>query len=83
MVSSFTKLRQLRKINEITLSEVSAETGLSIGYLNRIERGYISDIKNLRKKERLIQYIDQLKQTTKQNHTLDENLFSSSSDKAN
>ncbi|MCL5019671.1 MAG: helix-turn-helix transcriptional regulator [Patescibacteria group bacterium] len=83
MGSSFAKLRQLRKINEITLSEVSSETGLSIGYLNRIERGYISDIKNLRKKERLIQYIDHLKQTTRQNHTLDENLITSLNDKDN
>ena len=50
MVSPFGKLRQLRKVNEITLAEVSTDTGLSIGYLNRIERGYIPDIKNLRKK---------------------------------
>lgn len=83
MVSPFGKLRQLRKVNEITLAEVSADTGLSIGYLNRIERGYIPDIKNLRKKERLLQYIEHLKQATRQNHTLDKSLLPSTSDNDN
>lgn len=83
MVSPFGKLRQLRKVNEITLAEVSADTGLSIGYLNRIERGYIPDIKNLRKKERLLQYIEHLKQATRQNHTLDKSLLPSTKDNDN
>lgn len=75
MITPFEKLRQLRKVNEITLTEVAAKTGLSIGYLNRIERGYIPNIKNLRKKQRLLQYIEYLKQATRQNQAFRENFL--------
>ena len=54
---TLTKLRKLRKINEITLDEVALDTGLSIGYINRIERGYITEIKNEVKRKRLENYI--------------------------
>ena len=61
----FTKLRRLRKINEITLDEVAMDTGLSVGYLNRLERGFIQDIKNAAKKKRLENYIKNLESKTK------------------
>ena len=60
-----TKLRQLRKINDITLDQVAINTGLSVGYLNRIERGYISDIKNAAKRKKLESYIRRLENKTK------------------
>lgn len=60
-----TKLRQLRKINDITLDQVAVDTGLSVGYLNRIERGYISDIKNATKRKKLENYIKRLEHKTK------------------
>ena len=66
----FTKLRRLRKINEITLDEVAMDTGLSVGYLNRIERGFIRDIKNATKKKRLESYIRKLENRTKRELTL-------------
>jgi len=60
-----TKLRKLRKLNEITLDEVALDTGLSIGYINRIERGYITEIKNEVKRRRLENYIKELEKRTK------------------
>jgi transcriptional regulator with XRE-family HTH domain len=60
-----TKLRQLRKINDITLDQVAMDTGLSVGYLNRIERGYITDIKNNLKRKKLENYIKRLENKTK------------------
>lgn len=62
----YKKLRQLRKVNEITLEQVSAETGLSVGYLNRIERGYIANIKNQQKRQNLENYIKKLEEMTKE-----------------
>jgi len=60
-----TRLRQLRKINDITLDQVAMDTGLSVGYLNRIERGYITEIKNNLKRKRLENYIRKLENKTK------------------
>jgi transcriptional regulator with XRE-family HTH domain len=60
-----TKLRKLRKLNEITLDEVALDTGLSIGYINRIERGYITEIKNEVKRKRLENYIKELEKRTR------------------
>ena len=60
-----TKLRKLRKLNEITLDEVALETGLSIGYINRIERGYITEIKNEVKRKKLEKYIKELEKKTR------------------
>ena len=60
-----TKLRKLRIINEITLDEVGLETGISIGYLNRIERGHITEIKNDVKRKKLESYIKNLEKNTK------------------
>jgi transcriptional regulator with XRE-family HTH domain len=62
---TLTKLRKLRKLNEITLDEVALDTGLSIGYINRIERGYITEIKNEVKRKRLENYIRDLERKTK------------------
>ena len=60
-----TRLRQLRKINDITLDQVALDTGLSVGYLNRIERGFITEIKNITKRKRLESYIKKLENKTK------------------
>jgi len=60
-----TRLRQLRKINDITLDQVAMDTGLSVGYLNRIERGFITEIKNNLKRKRLENYIRKLENKTK------------------
>lgn len=60
-----TKLRQLRKLNDIILDEVAVDTGLSVGYLNRIERGYVPDIKNAIKRKKLENYIINLEKKTK------------------
>ena len=65
-----TKLRKLRKMNEITLDEVALDTGLSIGYINRIERGYIKEIKNEVKRKRLENYIKELEKKTKKEMSL-------------
>ena len=56
----YRKLRQLRKINDIILDEIALKTGLSVGYLNRIERGYIAEIKNVGKRKKLENYIKKL-----------------------
>ena len=65
-----TKLRKLRKINEITLDEVALDTGLSIGYINRIERGYVTNIKNEVKRKHLETYIKNLERKTKKELSL-------------
>ncbi|MFC1726169.1 helix-turn-helix domain-containing protein [candidate division KSB1 bacterium] len=57
----FDKLRLFRKITDITLDEVAKATGLSVGYLNRIERGYITEIKNVEKRKKLESYVKKLK----------------------
>ena len=53
-------LRRLRMINDITLDVVAKETGMSVGYLNRIERGYIAGIKNEVKRKKVENYINKL-----------------------
>ena len=65
-----TKLRQLRKLNDITLDEVAMDTGLSVGYLNRIERGFITEIKNNVKRKKLENYIKKLEIKTKKDGIL-------------
>lgn len=62
---TFTKLRKLRMINEITLDDVALATGVSIGYINRIERGYITEIKDKNKRKKLENYIKNLEKRTK------------------
>ena len=62
---SLTLLRKLRKLNDIVLDEVARDTGLSVGYLNRIERGYVSNIKNDVKRKKLEDYIKELESKTK------------------
>ena len=70
VIMTLTKLRKLRKMNEITLDEVALDTGLSIGYINRIERGYITEIKNEVKRKRLEKYIVDLEIKTKKEMSL-------------
>ena len=55
------ELRRLRMINEITLDEAAQETGMSVGYLCRIERGFIANIKNDAKRKRVENYILKLR----------------------
>ncbi|MFC1513836.1 hypothetical protein ACFL5P_02390 [candidate division KSB1 bacterium] len=57
-------------MNEITLDEIALETGLSIGFINRIERGYVAEIKNPSKRKRLENYIQQLEKKTKESFRL-------------
>ena len=58
---NFKILRNVRKTHRISLDNVALITGLSVGYLNRLERGFIPDIKNKDKRESLIKYIQSLK----------------------
>lgn len=60
-----TTLRPLRKVNDITLKEVASDTGLSSSYINRIERGFITEIKDDEKRKKLEEYIKELKKKTK------------------
>ena len=61
-----TELRRFRKELGITLDGVAGEIGISVGYLNRIERGLIKDVKNTRKKQRLVNYIEELRERYRQ-----------------
>lgn len=54
---AISKLRILRKMAEDTLDDVARETGLSVGYLNRIERGFVTEIKNVTKLASLQKYL--------------------------
>ena len=58
---NLTELRRLRQINDITLEEVRVETGVSVGYLNLIERGIKRDIRSAEKRQRLENYIMKLR----------------------
>ena len=58
---NLTELRRLRKINDITLEVVERETGVSVGYLSRIERGIVLDIENNKKRKSLESYIMKLR----------------------
>jgi len=66
----YTILKKLRKEHDITLDEVAVATKLSIGYINRIERGYITEIKNEDKRKRLETYIKNLERKTKREISL-------------
>ncbi|MFC1553377.1 hypothetical protein ACFL7D_01975 [candidate division KSB1 bacterium] len=61
----FTKLRKLRLMNDITLDEIAMETELSIGLISRLERGYVTEIKNPAKRKRMENYIKHLEKKTK------------------
>ena len=56
--------------------EVSDKTGLSMGYLNRIERGYVQQIKNGMKRKALVDYIKALENTTMKDSTITDQLHS-------
>jgi transcriptional regulator with XRE-family HTH domain len=66
----YTILKKLRKEHDITLDEVAVATKLSIGYINRIERGYITEIKNEDKRKRLETYIKNIERKTKREISL-------------
>lgn len=55
-----TKLRKHRRTLDITLDEVARDTGISVGYLNRIERGFIDKIYDPHKQQILVAYIQKL-----------------------
>lgn len=55
------ELRKLRNSFDITLEEVEVETGISLGYLSRIERGIVTDIENDAKRKRVENYILKLR----------------------
>lgn len=51
---SFTRLRSARMENDLRLRDIAEETGLSVGYLNRIERGFVQDIKRKKEERKLL-----------------------------
>ena len=59
-ITKYSILRRLRMINDITLDEAAKATGMSLGYLNRIERGLIKEIKNDVKRKKVENYIHKL-----------------------
>ena len=61
------ELRRLRMINDITLEEVRVETGISVGFLNLIERGIKRDIKSDEKRGILEKYIMKLRRRKPKN----------------
>ena len=46
----YASLRRLREKADASLDQIAFETGLSIGYLSRIERGFIPEIGNSEKR---------------------------------
>ena len=42
----YTRFRGYRKLLDITIDDIALEIGISSGYINRIERGYVKEIKN-------------------------------------
>ena len=58
---NFKILRNIRRIHRLKLDDIAIVTGISVGYLNRLERGFIPDIKNKDKRNSLIKYIQSLK----------------------
>ena len=49
------------------------DTGISVGYLNRIERGFITEIRNSVKRKKLEDYIKKLEIKTKKDGILSVN----------
>ena len=61
----YRKLRTLRKVNELTLKQLSEMTTISKSYLWQIEKGNVPEIKNKIKSLRLDKAIEQLEREAK------------------
>ena len=61
----YTRLRRARRLNEEILDEVALNTGISIGYLSKLEMGYVTSIKKETKRKRLEKYIVELEERAK------------------
>ena len=59
----FKRLRRLRMLKDITLDTVGKDTGLSVGFLNQLERGIFKTISNDKKRHVLENYIEQQEKT--------------------
>ena len=59
----FKRLKRLRMLKDITLDDVALNTGLSVGFLNQLERGVYLNIKSDKKRHVLENYIEQLEKT--------------------
>ncbi len=57
---NYKRLKPARRRLELTLDNVAMETGLSIGYLNRLEKGFVPRIKNTTKSKTLKAYIKKI-----------------------
>ena len=55
--NGYAELRRVRRGLDLTLDRVASMTGVSVGYLNRIERGYISRIRNPQKEKAIMDFI--------------------------
>lgn len=65
----------IRRAAGETLDDVARKTGLSVGYLNRIERGFIVEIKNHKKKMDLLAYLKAARPAAKNKLTKELNLL--------
>lgn len=61
---NYTRLMILMELNVLIFEEVAFETGISIGYLNRIVRGWVPEIKNPVKRDGLRSYVTELERRT-------------------
>jgi len=64
METKLTDLRKLRRINNIGIDYAANDIGVSGGFLSKVERGLIKDIKNLTLKFRVVEYIKKLRRIT-------------------
>ena len=64
----YTRLRRLLRLNRLIYDVVAWETGISVGYLNRIARGNILEVKNSKKRNCLRDYITKLEKDTLKKH---------------
>ena len=54
-------LRELRRACGWTTEQVVKKTGVSLGYINRIERGFVDEIHNLQKREAIFNIMNEMK----------------------
>jgi transcriptional regulator with XRE-family HTH domain len=57
---NFSKLRDLRKACGWTTEQVVKKTGVSLGYINRIERGFVTEIHNQQKREAILNVMNEM-----------------------
>jgi transcriptional regulator with XRE-family HTH domain len=65
MKNEYSDLRQIRKAAGDSLDDIARRTGISIGYLHRIERGFVTEIKDKEKRKSLSIYIHSARQRAK------------------